>query len=179
MSALASNPDRAVASAATVAQILKSESGYVPALMAMGTILETKQDANAAIETYGKVLERYPDFLPAKRRLTILYSEHPGDDQRAYDLAVKARDAFPGDAELAKAFGIIVYRRGDFTRAASLLQESAGQRSEDAEVQYYLGMARYRLNRRAECKQALQRALDLGLTGDLAAQAKKIMAEIK
>jgi tetratricopeptide (TPR) repeat protein len=177
MLALAADPGQAVTAAASVEQILKSDSTYVPALMASAAINEQKRNAGAAKETYEKILGRYPDFSPAKRRLAIIHAGHPGDDQKAYDLAVKAREAFPDDPELAKAFGIIVYRRGDFPRAVNLLQESAGKRSEDAELMYYLGMARYRTNKRAESKQALQRALDLGLSGDPAAEARRTIAE--
>ena len=60
--------------------------------------------------------------------------------------------------------GIIVFRQGDYSRAVTLLQESARQKTGDAELMYYLGMAQYRLKNRAESK-TLQRALDLNLSG--------------
>ena len=111
--------------------------------------------------------------------MAILYAANPADDQKAYDLATKAREAFPDDPELAKAFGIIVYRRGDFARAARLLQECAGKRSDDAELMYYLGMARYQLKQHAASKQALQRALDLNLSSDFAVEARRALADLK
>jgi len=60
-----------------------------------------------------------------------------------------------------------------------LLQESARQRNGDAELMYYLGMAEYHLKNRAESKTALQKALDLNLSGTPAIEAKRVLAELK
>ena len=147
--------------------------------MVMAVVAEQKPDVAAAKQTYEKILARYPEFSPAQKRLAILYASNPGDGQKALDAATKARQAFPDDAELAKAFGIIVYRQGDFARAASLLRESAGKLDRDSELMYYLGMAQFRLNKRAESKQTLQRALELGLKDELAADARKNLASLK
>jgi tetratricopeptide (TPR) repeat protein len=175
--AMSANPSEAATAMSKVEQALKSDPTNVPALMVTAAVAEQKPDVAAAKQTYEKILARYPGFSPAQKRLAILYSSNPADNQKALDIATKARQAFPDDAELAKAFGIIEYRQGDYARAVSLLQESAGKRSEDAELMYYLGMARYRTNKRAESKQALQRALDLGLSGDPAAEARRTLAE--
>ena len=80
---------------------------------------------------------------------------------------------------LAKAFGIIVYRQGDFARAASLLKESSRVSHPDAESLYYIGMAQSKLNQRAESKQTLQNALDLHLKENLAAEARQTLAGLK
>ena len=177
--ALSSNPDDAVAATAKIEQALKSNPDDVPALMAMAAISEKKLDVAAAKKTYDKVLSLFPDFVPAKRRLAILYAANPEDEQKAYDLAMKARQAFPDDAEVAKALGIISYRQGDAARAASLLQESASKLSDDPLLTYYLGMSQFQLKRTAESKKTLQRALELHLTGDLAGKARETIAGIK
>ena len=179
MLALSANPSEALTAMAKVEQILKSDPSNVPALMVMAVVAEQKPDVAAAKQTYEKILARYPEFSPAQKRLAILYASNPGDGQKALDAATKARKAFPDDAELAKAFGIIVYRQGDFARAASLLRESAGKLDRDSELMYYLGMAQFRLNKRAESKQTLQRALELGLKDELAADARKNLASLK
>ncbi len=75
--------------------------------------------------------------------------------------------------------GLIVYRQGDYSQAAKLLQESARQKNGDAELMYYLGMAQYHLKNRVQSKTALQRALDLNLSGTLATDAKRVLAELK
>ncbi len=179
MVALAADPARAVAEKVRVQQAVKSNANDVPALMAMATIDEQTGDVSAATETYEKVIGRYPDFSPAKRRLAIIYAARPADDQKAYELGAKAREAFPDDPEVAKALGIITYRLGNFSRALSLLQESAAKRSDDAELTYYLGMAQKQLTKSADARKSLQRALELGLKGDQAADARRALAELK
>jgi tetratricopeptide (TPR) repeat protein len=181
LTALAGNPSQAPASASQIGEILKAEPNYVPALMVQAVINEQKNDAATARQVYQKVLGQYPDFAPAQKRLAILSAENPGggNDPQAYDSATKARAAYPDDPEVAKALGIIIYRQGDFTRAENLLQESAGQRSSDAEVFYYLGMAEYQLKKPAVSKSNLQQALTLNLSGAFAADAKKVLLELK
>ena len=176
MTALAANPSPAAAG--QVEQILTSKPDYVPALMAKAALNEQKADAAAAKTIYEKVLTLFPGFVPAKKRLVMFFADNPGDDKQAYTLAASAREALPNDPELAKAFGVIVYRMGDFTRAASLLRESASKRTEDAELFYYLGAAQSKLKQKTESRQSLQRALDLKLKPELAAEAQKILKEL-
>ncbi len=179
MAALADAPAQALAAQSQVETILKSTPDYVPALMVKAAIAEQKPDLAAAEQTYEGVLKHYPDFTPAQKQLAILYTKNPSNDAKAYPLAVKARTAFPGDPEVAKALGLLVYRQGDYSRAATLLQESARQKNGDADLMYYLGMAQYHLKNRAESKTALQKALDLNLSGAQAVEAKRVLAELK
>ena len=51
------------------------------------------------------------------------------------------------------------YKKGDYPRALSLLQESAGKLPDNAEVQFHLGMANYMMGQVAPAKEALQRAI--------------------
>lgn len=180
---LAGNPTAAAANEPRIAEILKSEPDYVPALMVEGIINEQKSNPDAAAQLYENILGRHPDFAPAQRRLAILYSGNPGKDQRTYDLATKARQAFPDDPDIARALGIVVYRMasasGDYPRAAGLLAESARSRPHDAELFYYLGMAQFHSKQQADSKANLQRALALNLSGKLADDAKKTLAGMK
>jgi tetratricopeptide (TPR) repeat protein len=179
MTDLADNPAQALAAQPQVAAILKATPDYVPALMASATIAQRKPDLAAAGQIYEGVLKHYPDFAPAQRQLAILYIKDPNNDAKAYPFAVKAHDAFPNDPDIAKVLGMIVYRQGDYVRAVNLLQASARQKSGDAETMYYLGMAQYQLKNHAESKTALLRAVDLNLSGTLAAEAKRVLAELK
>ena len=179
MLSLSANPIQAVAAESRVKEIMKSDSNYVPALMAVATINEQKTNFLAAEQTYEKVLSHYPDFAPAQRKLAVLYAEDSSNPERAYALAIKARASFPNDSELGKALGIIVFRQGDFARAATLLKDSATGRNADAELFYYLGVSQYGLKNRAESKASLQRALSMNLSVKLTADATRILAELK
>jgi Flp pilus assembly protein TadD len=92
---------------------------------------------------------------------------------------MKAHESFPNDSELGKALGIIVFRQGNYARAASLLKENAAERTTDAELFYYLGASQYRLNNRPGSKASLQQALRLNLSGKLAADSRQMLAELK
>jgi tetratricopeptide (TPR) repeat protein len=179
MTGLVDKPAQVLAAQSQVEAILKSAPDYVPALMVRAAIAEQKPDLITAGQTYEGVLKHYPDFAPAQKQLAILYAKDPNNDAKAYPLAVKARDAFPGDPTVAKTLGLLVYRKGDYPRAANLLQESARQMNGDAELMYYLGMAQYHLKNRTESKTALQKALDLNLSGAPAVEAKRVLAELK
>jgi tetratricopeptide (TPR) repeat protein len=179
MTDLLDKPAQALAAQSQVADILKSTPDYVPALMVEAATAEQKPDLATAQQTYEAVLNHYPDFAPAQKQLVLLYVKDAKNDAKANSLAVKARQSFPTDPEIAKALGVIVYRQGDFARAASLLTESASQLNRDAELMYYLGMAQYQLKHSAQCKTALKQALDLNLSGPQAVDAKRILAELK
>ena len=177
--ALSTNSTQAVAAESRIEEILKSDSNYVPALMVIATINEQKTNFLAAEQAYEKALSHYPDFAPAQRKLAVLYAEDSSNAERAYELATNARKLFPNDSELGKALGIIVFRQGDYARASSLLNGSAAERNADAELFYYLGASQYRLKNRAEGKVSLQRALSMNLSGNLAADARQLLAELK
>ncbi|HWD90881.1 MAG TPA: tetratricopeptide repeat protein [Verrucomicrobiae bacterium] len=167
------------AAAAQAAQILSTDADYVPALMVSAVQAEKQGKPEDAKNFYDKALARYPAFTPAARNLVILSARYPGDDQRVYDLGVKARAAFPDDSELARSLGILAYRRGDYARAAQLLQESSQKLNQDGETLYYLGMAHYQLKQKSVSKTELQRALGLNLNSKLADDARKALAELK
>ena len=92
---------------------------------------------------------------------------------------MKAREALPDDADVAKTLGIVVYQRGDYKRAAQLLQESSEKRTADAELYYYLGMARYQLKEKSESKRALRQAVELNASPRFIEEARKVLAELK
>jgi len=179
MAAAANDSTAATASAQDAQRAVSEDSGYVPALMVLATAAEAKGDYAKAQQTYNQVLTRFPLFTPATRNLGLLYFSHLNDDQKAYDLVLKAREALPQDADVAKALGVLTYRKGNYSRAAQLLQESAQSRKDDAELLYYLGMAEYQLKAKPESKAALQKALTHELPTKLAEDARRVLAELK
>jgi tetratricopeptide (TPR) repeat protein len=92
MLAFAANPSQGAVQEAKIEQALKADPGYVPALRAMAAVSEQRSDFRAARKNYEEALSHCPDFTPAKRRLAILSAANPGDNQKACDLATKARE---------------------------------------------------------------------------------------
>jgi tetratricopeptide (TPR) repeat protein len=83
-------------------KILNTEPDYIPAVMVSALSQEQHGNYEEAERLYEKVLAAFPLLAPATRQLAVLYAQHLGDEQKAYEFAVKAREAFPEDAELAR-----------------------------------------------------------------------------
>jgi tetratricopeptide (TPR) repeat protein len=148
---------------ATLDAFLRQQPGDPAALTRLARIQAREGSADQAIGTYQKAIDANPSFAPALRDLALLYAARGSDDSKAFDTAAKARQAYPDDAELAKALGIMNFKRGLYPQSAELLNQAAGSRRNDADVQLYLGKAHQQLKRWDECKSALERALALDL----------------
>jgi tetratricopeptide (TPR) repeat protein len=147
---------------------------------ALTRLAETQERDGAvdqAVKTFEKVVADYPLFTPATRRLALLYGEHSTDLLKAFELAMKARQAYPDDPEVAKTLGILSFRREYYPRSAELLKEAAATRKDDAELLYYLGQVYHELREWKECKGVLERALSLNLLPALADKAKSALAD--
>ena len=136
-------------------------------------------DTTAAAAGYEKILAIYEAFLPAQKELALLDARDPAKLDRAYALAVKARTSLPNDPTITKALGLILFQKGDYSRAANLLKQSATDLATDAEVRFYLGSAQFQLKNLVESKANLQQALSLNLAGPQAESARQLLAKIK
>ncbi|HSU55328.1 MAG TPA: tetratricopeptide repeat protein [Candidatus Dormibacteraeota bacterium] len=163
-----------------VTAVLKEHPRYLPALMA-SAIIDERAGRNAeAKAAYQKISEDNPLFTPAVRRLALLWPKSVKDASEGYSIAAKAREAYPQDAAIAKTLGIFAYlRRNDDPRASELLNESVRKGQDDPEALYYLGMSHHGQKQSKQSKDALQRALALKLPEALAADAQKVLVELK
>ena len=114
----------------------------------------------AARDAYEKLLTVAPNFPLALNNLAVLYSEHLGQFDKAYDLAKKAREAAPNEPHIADTLGWILFKKGDYGNALRLLQESAGKLPDQPEIQFHVGMAHYMLGEEGPARVALQKAAD-------------------
>jgi Flp pilus assembly protein TadD len=179
MISLSKNPSSAEADADAAKSALKSDPSYGPALLALAGHQEAIREMPAAVASYETLLQEFPDFAPAKRRLAVLFIDDPSKDQRTSELAVSAQEAFPSDPELVKIQGIVAYRKQNYAMAVGLLQEGAQQRGDDASLMFYLGMSQFQTKDMAAARTSLKRALDLGLNSDLSAKTRETLAAIK
>ncbi len=160
-------------------KVLQTDSKNVPALMVQAEARRQSHDDKGAEEIYNKVLQQYPDFTPAEKNLAMLYARDPAFLSKAYDLAVNARKKLPDDVDLMQTMGEISYKRKDFNYALQLLNDRARKKPLDAEGLFYLGMSNLQLKKTASARDALQRALQAGLTDPAAAEAKRALAQLK
>jgi Flp pilus assembly protein TadD len=149
-------------------------------LWADGKLAEKAGDAAKARTAYEQLLAAYPEHQMGQQRLAVLWAGATDPDaKRTLEYATKSRERFPDDPEVAKALGVVLFRQGNFNRAATLLGEAAQKREKDADVQRYLGLALRQVKRPGEARRALEKALELKLAGEPAEEVRRTLEEIK
>jgi tetratricopeptide (TPR) repeat protein len=142
-------------------QVIAKDPKNVAALMDEAVILDQTKDYANAAKTYDRLLGVNPDFAPALNNLAYDYSEHLKENVKALKLAQHARQLLPSDPSVADTLGWVLYKQGEYNRAASLFQESATLLSDQPDVQFHLGLNDYMLARLDEATQAFRRVLEL------------------
>jgi tetratricopeptide (TPR) repeat protein len=131
-----------------------------PILLQLAAIHEQVKNFPAARDAYEKLITVSYDSVPALNNLALLYAEHLGQLEKAYDLAKQAREAAPNDPHIADTLGWIFFKKANYGNALRLLQESAGKLADKPDLQFHLGMAYYMLGDEASARLALQKAVD-------------------
>jgi tetratricopeptide (TPR) repeat protein len=137
---------------------LLAKTNDLAALAQVAMIQDASKNYPAARDAYEKALALKPNFSIALNNLAYLYSERLSDLDKAIPLAEKARQLQPHDASSADTLGWILYKRGEYPRALSLISEAAATLPKSAEIQFHLGMAHYALAEEAPARTALERA---------------------
>lgn len=140
------------------AALVKSPQN-LSALMLTALIYNEQKDYTNTAAIYEKVLQINPGFSAALNNLAYLYSEFLNRLDRAYDLALHARELLPYDPSAADTLGWICFKRGTYATALNLLRESADKLATEPEVQFHLGMACYMTGDETGAKIAFQAAL--------------------
>jgi Flp pilus assembly protein TadD len=159
-------------------EAVKHNPRNLGAYMLSGIILARRGDTAKAERAYQQALALNPRFAPAANNLAVLYSEHGGDQEKALQLAQMAKEALPDDPTISDTLGWILYKRGVYERALSLLKETADKMPTNAEVQYHLGMTYLKLGNHAAAKQALTQALKLSSRFPGMDEAKAALAQL-
>jgi uncharacterized protein HemY len=161
-----------------IQKILAAKPSYVPALMARAALVAQRGDSKSAEGLYTTILRRLPDFAPAQKGLAAIYADTPANRGMAYSMALKARTTLSDDPDLARTLGVLSYHQKDFGNAIQFFKESAKKRPLDAKDLYYLGLAHSQTIDKSEAVDVLRRALEAGLQEPMAADAKRVLAEL-
>lgn len=172
------NPAKSPSTTDQIKQLADDNATGVPALMAMGAVSELKGDLPAAKSFYLNAISTYPSFFPAALHLVLLCAKMTDANPKALEWAAQAREAYPLDLDVAKACGIIAYLHQDYRRTVTLLAEAGDHGSLDGELMFYLGMSRYRLKDKSS-RETLERALKLGLSAKMEAEARQALTAVK
>lgn len=176
LTALMEKPAEIAAAESRVADLLKDDPENVPGLMLRAALMTQRNQVSDAVQVYQGILARLPDFAPAQKCLAALYLDQPEHADEAFDFATKARRNLPDDPEVAQLLAILRYRRKEYASTLQLLKESSAKQDPDAKSLYYEGMSRLKLKQMTEGYAALSKALESGLEGAPAEEAKKELA---
>jgi tetratricopeptide (TPR) repeat protein len=139
---------------------LAVNSNDVASLMLKGTILAKRTDVAGAAAAYERVLAVNPNFVPALNNLACQYLGNPSLKEKAYDYARRAREIAPRDPRVADTLGWILFGRGEYKWALTILQESADQLAAEPEVLYHLGMCQAAAGAPEKARASLSRSLE-------------------
>ena len=170
------NPE--AAQKAAIARLAR-EPNDLPGLMTTALALEKSGKSQEAIPGYEKVLTLNKSFALAQRQLAVLYADSSGNDDKAIELATKARQAFTKDAALAKALGKAAYRKGDYRLASSALAQATAQTPSDAEAFYLLGLCYEKSEKPTNAREAFNSAVAAAPASSHAAQAREALQRLK
>jgi tetratricopeptide (TPR) repeat protein len=138
--------------------LLSKNPNNQSALTMLALLYERMQDYPKERDAYEKLLAINPNSVLALNNLAYLYTERLNDLNKAYDLARKAHDIQPQDASAADTLGWVLYKRGDYQQALTILQESAEKTPDNPEIQFHLGMTAYMMGEKDIAKAALRKA---------------------
>ena len=139
---------------------LAAKTNSIAAVMQIASIQEQSGNFPAARDAYERALTLAPRSGLALNNLAYLYCERFDRLDRALELADKARQLAPDNPFAADTLGWVLYRKGDYKRAAGLITEAANGAPGNLEMQFHLGMVHYMLGEEAEARAALQRAVE-------------------
>jgi tetratricopeptide (TPR) repeat protein len=131
------------------------------ALLLTALLHEQRKDYASAREAYEKVVLLNPKSLVALNNLANLYSEKFQEPEKAHEAAQKAHELQPDEPHATDTLGWILYKKQNYSRALTLLEDAAEKLPNSSEVSYHLGSARYMLGLEEDAKAAFDRSLQL------------------
>jgi tetratricopeptide (TPR) repeat protein len=146
------------------------------ALNSLALIYERTKDYPKARDVYESLLSITPNAAGVINNLAYLYAERLGQLDKGYELARKARTLQPNDALIADTLGWILYKRGDYQQALTLLGESAAKLADNPAAQFHFGMASYMMSETKAAEQALRKALSADIEMADKAEAQRRLA---
>lgn len=169
-------PDQALAIADSS---LKVDPRNLNALLTQGVAYEQEGDMKRAKAAYEAALAVNPRYSDAANNLAMLLVNEDSTNSRALELAEMARASSPEDPRISDTLGWILYKRGNYERAAVLFAEAAAKMPDEPTVAYHLGIARFKVGDAAGARNALTRAVNARSPFPEREAAQKALASLK
>lgn len=111
-----------------------------PALFDMATLYQMTDREGDAVRTYEKLVELYPDNIPARERLVALYSKLGLKEKSEGQVKEIQKHSTPGAPE-RQALGLIYLRQGRIEDSIAELEMIVNAWPDDDKSRYYLATA--------------------------------------
>jgi Flp pilus assembly protein TadD len=145
----------------------------------IGVSYMAKKDEKQAEEAWKKALELKPDNSDAASALATLYNNQKRFDEAAAMSAKAAGGAGGGSADAVYNQGIILWNQGKVAEAKAKFEEALKADPNYADAHYQMGMALLNEGKLPDAVGAFEKYLSLAPTGQFAAQAKAMLAQLK
>lgn len=151
---------------------LSSNEGDQGARALLAGALLSAGDADAAVVHYEKLQDSgNPVVL---NNLAWIYMER--GDSRAVDIARKASEAAPTNADIADTYGWVLIKMGSAAQGVEVLEDSIQRGKENPTILYHLGVGYQKVGDTAKAKRVLTQALGLGEFDERAAAAELLQS---
>ena len=158
-----------------LSQRLAEEPADLIALTRLGQLYATRTEWAPAVATYQKARTANPQYVPALLQLADLYAGPLTNLATALEFAQAAYKVSPDNAGVARLYGTLTYRNGDYTIALGLLFGAARQLPQDADLQFTIAQALYAQGETAAALSAARTALSLGAKGAPAVEIREFL----
>ncbi len=138
-----------------------------------------KKDEKQAEENWKKALEQKADHPETLNALATLYNNQKRFDEAAAISAKAAASAPAGNADAIYNQGIILWNAGKIPEAKAKFEEAVKASPGHADARFQLGMALINEGKLPEAAASFEEYLKLAPTGQFAAQAKAMLAQLK
>lgn len=160
----------------TMRDWVKAHPGDLAMLMHLaGTHLGLKQNEEAR-SVYAKVVERYPNHVPALNNLAWLSQDK--DINLAIKHARQAETLAPRDPYIKDTLGMLILKQGDAAGALRLLQDAAKAAPSDPQIQLHYGQILVRQQRVGEARKVLQELIRKSPNSEQSKEAKTLLATL-
>jgi tetratricopeptide (TPR) repeat protein len=148
---------------------------YIPALMAIGSILDFQGNYDRAATYYRKVLRLNPNHPNAANNLAFILAEKKGGLNEGFRLATIARKARPDDPDILDTMGWLYFQKGIYLSARSELEESLRINPESALANFHYAMILYQMREYEKARRFFEKALKINSEFKGADIARKLL----
>jgi putative PEP-CTERM system TPR-repeat lipoprotein len=140
-----------------------------------GAYLGLNRNAEAR-DAYAKVVEYYPNHVPALNNLAWLTQDQ--DLKQAIAYAERARQLLPQDPYVQDTLGTLMVKSGDAFRGALLIRSAAEQLPDDPQIQLHFGRVLVQQQKHDEARKVLSRLVEKAPDSEQAKEAKPLLESL-